>query len=105
MSRDSRVSEHIDTKSVNDPESSPLHDTVILAKRRPSGNSNNRCVAKWIPPTALSSRDPVSLGDVEGAFHPAASWDRRETSIRSSRRGKEQTRSKTSGEVEARRSD
>jgi hypothetical protein len=52
----------------------------------------------------LSSRDPVSLGEVEGTFQASlARW--RESNARSSRRGKEQIRSNTSKEVAVRRSD
>jgi hypothetical protein len=98
------VSEHLDTKSVVDSASSLKHHTVILVKRRPYGRSNNRRATAQIPPIAFSSRDPVSLGEVEGVFQVSLPrW--RETNARSSRRGKEQTRSKTSKEVPIRRSD
>jgi hypothetical protein len=53
---------------------------------------------------ALRSRDPVNLGEVEGVVHVSSPWLRK-THVRSSRRGKEQIRSKTSGEVEVRCSD
>ena len=73
MLRDSRVLEHVDTKSVADSRSSPRHDTVILAKWRPFGKSNNRRVAARIPLLASKPRDPVSLGDVGGALRTAVS--------------------------------
>jgi hypothetical protein len=46
----------------------------------------------------------VSLDEIEGVFR-APPPRRRETNAKSSRRGKEQIRSKTSEEVEVRRSD
>jgi hypothetical protein len=46
-------------------------------------------------------RDPVSLGEVEGVFHASSPWSKK-ANPRSSRRGKEQIRSKTSMEVLAR---
>jgi len=104
--RDSKVSEHFDTKSVADLKSSPMHVTVILAKWRPSGKFNNRRVVEWIPPLTARFRDLVSLGDVEGGLHPTVpSSGQKSINSRSSRRGKEQMRSKTSEEVEVRLSD
>ena len=106
MVRDSMVLEHPDTKSVTDPKSSLMHVTVILAKRRPSGKSNNRRMVDWTPPFTAKYRDPVSFGDVEGAVHPTVPPSGQKSIIfRSSRRGKEQTRSKISEEVEDRLSD
>ena len=59
-----------------------------------------------IPLIILRSRDPVSLGDVEGAFHPSISTSEPNiTNARSSRRGKEQMRSKTSLKAAVRWSD
>jgi hypothetical protein len=52
----------------------------------------------------LRSRDPVSLGEVGGMLHTSPPW-LGEITARSSRRGKEQIRSKTSGGVQVRRSD
>jgi len=90
-----------DTKSVADPKSWPVHDTVISVKRRPSGRSNKRRTAEWIPPIALRYRDPVNLGDVEGALLPRVPPSRRRSvKNRSSRRGKEEMKSKTSKVVE-----
>ena len=59
-----------------------------------------------IPLIILRSRDPVSLRDVEGAFHPSISTSEPNiTNARSSRRGKEQMRSKTSMKAAVRWSD
>lgn len=70
--RDSRVPEHADTKSVADSKSPLRHDIVTFVKWRPFGRSNNRRIVEWVPLMAiLRSREPVSLGDVEGAFHPS----------------------------------
>jgi hypothetical protein len=52
----------------------------------------------------LSSRDPVSLGEVKGVFH-ASHPPPKGTNPRSSRRGKEQIKSKTSRKTKMRRSD
>jgi hypothetical protein len=102
--RDSRVSEHLDTKSVVDSTSSSRHASVILAKRRSPRRANNPYTAGRMPPIPLSSRDPVSLGEVEGVFR-APSPLLRATNARSSRRGKEQIRSNTSKEIAVRQSD
>jgi hypothetical protein len=104
MFRDSRVSEHLDTKSVIDLTSSLRHDVSILAKRRPPGRLSNRRAAGRIAPRATSSREPVSLGEVEGVSH-ASPPRLRKTNARSSRRGKEQISSKISDEVDIIRSD
>jgi len=106
MFRDSRVPEDLDTKSVADSESLPIHDIVILEKWRPPGKVDSRRVANPTPHTVLRSRDPVSLGDVGGALHlEMPPPGRRETNARSSRAGKERTRSKTSKGVQVRRRD
>ena len=100
------MSEHLDNKSVMNLRFPSGHSTVIFAKWRPPGRSNNRRVAGRIPVIILRSRDPVSLGDVEGAFHPSVSnVGPNATKDRSSRRGKEQTRSKTSMKAQVRWSD
>ena len=63
-------------------------------------------MAEPIPLIILRSRDPASLGDVEGAFHPSVSASESSTiNARSSRRGKEHTRSKTSIKAAVRWSD
>jgi len=106
MLRDSRVSEHLDTKLITGSAPSMGNPNEILVKRRPFGRAHNRCVTERISQVVLRYRDPVDLGDVDGGFHPSASvleW--RLTNARSSRRGKEQTRSKISREVETRASD
>jgi hypothetical protein len=104
MLKDSRVLEQLDTKSVVDLTSSSRYATEILVKLRPFGRPTNRHTAGMIPPNIL--KDPVSLGEVEGVFHTsAAPPPLRVTKARSSRRGKEQMRSKISREVEVRRSD
>ena len=98
MSRDSRVPEHLDTKYIVDKMSPPEnHGTAIFVKWRPFGRSNNRRVVEPIPSIIRNSRDPVSLGEVDGMFHPPFARRRlRETKPRSSRRGREQTRPKIS---------
>jgi len=93
------VSEHPDTKSVVDlTSSSDLHETVIAVKWRPFGKSSNRLVMDWIPLIITPNwRDPVSLGEVEGVLHPSSLRPGpTDSKARSSRRGKEQTRPKTS---------
>ena len=91
------MSEHLDTKSVVTSRSSLEHNTVIFIKWRPSGRSSNRRAARRVPLTILRPRDPVSLGDVKGTFHPLGLLSGiKEASVRSLRRGKEQTRSKNS---------
>jgi hypothetical protein len=104
MVRDSKVSEHFDTRPVVDSKSSLKHAIVILAKWRPPGRSNNRRVAGRILSIAFRSREPVSLGEVEGVFHTSLPRLGK-INARSSRRGKEQMRSKTSREIEVRLSD
>ena len=71
MVRDWRVPEHLDTKSAVDPmPCSTTHVTMIVLKRRPFERSNNPRVMNCVPSAILrNSRDPVSLGKVEGAFH------------------------------------
>jgi hypothetical protein len=89
MLRDSKVSEHLDTKSIVGPTPSPRHATVILAKWRPSGRSTNRRTAERISLIVLRSRDPVSLGEVEGVFHISVSLPGlRENNARSLRKGR-----------------
>ena len=101
MVKDSRVPEHLDTNSVVDSKSLARHDTLIFVKWRPSGKSNNRHTAARNPPIVLRSRDPVSLGDLKGAFHLSGSLSEpKQTNDRSSRRGNEQTRLKSSTVVE-----
>jgi hypothetical protein len=56
------------------------------------------------PSNVRRARDPVSLGEVEGVFQASLPGPR-ESKTRSSRRGKEQIRSKTSEKVEIRWSD
>jgi len=73
ISRDSRVSEHLDTKSIVDSAASLKHHTAILEKWRSPGRSHNRHTTDWIPDSDCKQRDPVSLGEVEGAFHPSVS--------------------------------
>ena len=70
MVRDWRVSEHLDTKStVDQTSSSTIHVTMIVVKWRPFGKSSNPRVMDCIPSTIpRNSRDPVSLGEVEGVF-------------------------------------
>ena len=97
--RDWTVSEHLDTKSVVEVISSlESHATTIVVKWRPFGRSNSRRMLGWIPPIPLlNSRDPVSLGEVEGAVHrPSLGSGLMERNVRSSRRGKEQIRAKIS---------
>jgi hypothetical protein len=77
---------------------------MTLVKWRPPGRSTNRRAAEWNPQVALRSSDPVSLGEVEGVLHvslPGLGV----TNARSSRRGKEQIRSKTSEGTALRLSD
>ena len=99
------MSEHFDTRSVIDSTSPSTHITVTLVKWRPFGRPSNRHAAgRAHRPNVLRLRVPVSLGEVEGVSH--MSFPRvREINSRSSRRGKEQIRSKTSREVEVKRSD
>ena len=109
MPRDSRVSEHLDTKSIANPTSWKEADsTIIRLKCRPFGRSNNPWITDFIPPCIHNSRDPFNLGEVRGLIHVSGGWRARVTNARSSRRGKEQMRSKaleTWMELEARRSD
>jgi hypothetical protein len=100
---DSRVLEHLDTKSITEwiPSS---RRTAILVKWRPFGRLSNRPAKGRIPPNILRSRNPVSLGEVRGMFHASLPL-LGEINARSSRRGKEQIRSKMSGEIQTRRSD
>jgi hypothetical protein len=100
---DSRVSEHPNTKSITEW-TPPSSATMILVKWRPFGRLSNRRATEWIPPDTFKLRDPVSLGEVGGMLHTSLPW-LGEINARSSRRGKEQIRSRTSGEVEVRRSD
>lgn len=96
MLRDSRVSEHLDTKSVVDSMSwAENNHTTILLKCRPFGRSNNRWVTDQFHPPMHKSRVPVNLGDVGGLAQ--GSWRRavRETNARSSRWGREQMRPKS----------
>ena len=97
-SRDCTVSEHFDTKSVVEVTSSlESHATTIFVKWRPFGRSNSRLAMGWIAPAALlNSRDPVSPGEVEGVVHRPLGPGAGERNARSSRRGKEQMRPKTS---------
>jgi len=105
------VPEHPVTKSAADLKSAPSTNTnTIFVKLRQFGRSNNRRVIGSIPPTALrNSREPVSLGEVEGAMYPSISFPESKTShAKSSRRGNEHMRPKTSGgrpRVDSRRSD
>lgn len=104
--RDSRVSEHLDTKFVVNLRSLLRHNTVIFVKWRPSGRSNNRHAAEPALPSNIRSRDPVSFGEVKGGSHsPTSSSEEMKTNVRSSRGGKEQIRLKISKEVKVRRSD
>ena len=99
MLRDWTVSEQPNIKSVVEVTScSENHVTTIVVKWRPFGRSNSRRVMGWIPSvTLLNSRDPVSLGEVEGVVHcPSLCPREMEDNARSSRRGKEQMRPKIS---------
>ena len=104
---DLRVPKHLDNKFVADLTSSSLrHDIVIFVKWRPSGRSNNRrAMGRILPALMIRSRDPVSLGDVDGTFHSVVLREFKKNNARSSRRGKEQTRSKTSEDIKDRRRD
>ena len=70
--KDSKVSEHLDTKSTAGWVSTTLDPIVILVKWRPLGRARNLDTMEWNSQLTLRSRDPVSLGDVEGAFHHQA---------------------------------
>jgi len=86
---------HLDTKSIVALMScSESHCTAILVKWMPFGRSNSRLVMDWIPSYAVSNlREPASLGEVEGGFHsPLIRLWPKETNVKSSRRGKDQTR-------------
>lgn len=99
MSRDCRVSEHLDIKSIVDLTScSKSQVTAIFLEWRPFGSSDNRWVTNWILSIiTLSLSDPVSPGEVGGALHPSSLSTRpEESSAKSSRQGKEQTRPKIS---------
>ena len=98
------MSEHLDTKSIVDLRSSVRDSIVILVKWGPPGRLINRRMAVRIPVNRLRSRDPVSLGEVEGVSHTSLLCAR-VSNARSSRRGKEQIISKTSGGVEVKRGD
>jgi len=94
-----RLSAHIDTNFiVNLTSSSESHGTRIFVKWMPFGRSNNRRVMVRTPSNSVSTlRVPLSLGEVGGAFHrPPACPGPTESSVRSSRRGKEQMRPKIS---------
>jgi hypothetical protein len=78
--------------------------TTIFVKWRLFGRLNNRRATEWNPANAFKLRDLVSLGEVGGRLHTSLPWPGK-INARSPRRGKEQIRSKTSGEVEFRRSD
>ena len=91
--------EHLDTSCIIDKMSPwESHGTAIFVKLRPFGRYDNQSVMEWIPSIRRSSRDPVSLGEVEEVFHPISlrRWAR-ETNARSSRTGKEQMGLKISG--------
>ena len=107
--RDSRVLEHLDTKSIADPTSRRENKhTTILLKCKPFGRSNSPWETDWKPPSTCSSRHPVNLGEVRGLVHVSATRGMREVNARSSRRGREQIRPKVfeSGvKAEIRRSD
>ena len=94
---DSRVSEQPDTKCVADSmfwvENSR---TTIFLKCKPFGRSNNLLIADWIPPITTNSRDPVNRGEVRGLVHLSVGWGVGELKERSSRRGREQMRTKMS---------
>ena len=96
MQRNSRVSEHFDTKSLIKLASPALHDIVILEKRRPFGVSNNiRAAYRTLP---VKERDPVSLGEFGGTSHSSVTWPKVSGARieRFSREGKEQIRLRTS---------
>ena len=93
------MSEHLDTKSVVEVTScSESHDTAIVVKWGPFGRSKNRRTMGRIPPfIPCNSKDPVSLSEVEGVVHcPSVSPWSKQSNARSSRRGREQTRVKSS---------
>lgn len=98
MVRYSRVLEQLDTSFIVQVMSSgPSHGTVTLLKRKPDGRSNSRAVTDWSPSCRSNLRDPVNLGEVGGQFHaPCLPRVAQETSVRSSRRWKEQMKSKIS---------
>jgi len=103
--RDSRVFEHLEIKSITESLSSTESPNVILVKWRPPGRAQNRRVMERISQIDCRVREPVSFGDVTGAFHPSASSLMGLINARSSRRGKEQMRSKTSTEAQIMLSD
>src|SRR6266478_8387926 len=96
MARDSRVPEHLDTKSAADLKSaSSKHSRSIFVKWRPFGSPNNQRAEEWIPSSMLrKSRHPVSLGEVGGTvpLPTPGSQSRKARIVRSSRRGKEHWR-------------
>jgi hypothetical protein len=92
------VLEQLNTKSVVDPSSSSTPAIMILVKWRPFGRLISRRTIGRIPSNRVRLRDPVSLGEVEGVFHVSLPCVG-EVNSRSSRRGKEQIRSKMSMDV------
>lgn len=98
--RSSRVSEHVDSKLVTNSTCWVAeHATVIREKRRPLGRPNNPSATAVIEPDSL--RCPLNFGDVNGAFHSPprsiGSIEAKDGKVKSSRRGKEQIRSRSSG--------
>ena len=98
MERDSKVSEHLSTKSLVHSMSSIRHDIEMQEKWRPPGRSNNRHTSgRILAQCALNWRVPVSFGEVEGTANPpSGSFCAKENSDKSSREGKEQMKLKTS---------
>jgi len=106
MVRPSRVSEHLDTKSVTKSASLLQNNTLILEKWRPPGRSNSRRVTKRALPDNRRVRGPVSLGDVKWMFHPSVSLSgSRKSNLRSSRRGKEKVENFGGGKGQVERLD
>ena len=72
ISRDSKVWEHPDTKSIVGLMSSAIiHRTAILLKWRPFGRSNNRRVTSGIILASSNWRELAGIGMVEGGFQPS----------------------------------
>ena len=92
------MSEHLDTKLIaKSIPSSERQCTVIFVKWRPFGSSNNRRTVDRVLWNIHISRDPLSLGEVEGVLHLPPLWSKpSKANVRSSRRGREQIRPKTS---------
>ena len=89
--------EHVDTNSFAKSQSPKGHDTSILENRRPPGKATNLRAMRRLWP--LKTRDPVNFGEAGRRFHSSGiSWLEGlvEYNDRSSRKGKEKTKTKTS---------